>query len=257
MGHLLVGPLPKTRKWQEVVTLIASEADVPEVASSVLEASHKAFDNISNDPGLNLAFWLLLQLPLAAHEAHFSEALKAHGINVSETPGIFEIITAFRTAIENKLRADQSLTDIGEMALLSASESLASAILEKTESLFGRTPADVRHAFASLSKSREFAGFSRIFFSKFVNRYLSYFLSRELSNQVGVDGRFENIAEYGEFSYELDRHCWEITKIIEGFSGGWYAKAQAEGLNKIKASGFLAHAFTKIQGALEKGDDNG
>ena len=39
MGHLRLGELPRTRKWNDVVELVKSEANIDQVAAAALDAA--------------------------------------------------------------------------------------------------------------------------------------------------------------------------------------------------------------------------
>jgi len=65
MGHVRLGVLPKTRKWEQVVDELRYGADVGAVAASVAEAAETALRKASQDPAFLHVFWLLTQVPLA------------------------------------------------------------------------------------------------------------------------------------------------------------------------------------------------
>jgi len=256
MGHTKLGALPKSKKWIEVINLIDSDTDLSEIALAVLKASEKAFDKIPFDRGLILTYWLMTQIPLAAKKEDFTKALNLIDIHVSKEPGIFEIIASFNESIERQLRPNGLVSDISEMALSSASESLSAIVYEKSNSLFGRTSEDIKNVFASFAQSREFANLGREFFSRFTEKYLMYFLSKELSNHISEHKRFNDISSHEVFKQALSTYCWEIAKIVEGFSGAWYAKYQSEELSKGWVSGFLKDAVDKLKSELSMEDDN-
>ncbi len=68
MGHIRLGQLPRTRKWRDVVELVAVGADVSQVATATIRAADSAFTFVNNDSGYNQAVWLMTQLGLAAGE---------------------------------------------------------------------------------------------------------------------------------------------------------------------------------------------
>ena len=43
MGHIRLGQLPRSRKWRDVVELVAAGADVAQVASATINAADEAF----------------------------------------------------------------------------------------------------------------------------------------------------------------------------------------------------------------------
>ncbi|MEY4949643.1 MAG: hypothetical protein RL698_1854 [Pseudomonadota bacterium] len=59
MGHLRLGELPRTRKWNDVVELVKSEANIDLVAAAALDAAEKGLHKAADDEGLNRALWLL------------------------------------------------------------------------------------------------------------------------------------------------------------------------------------------------------
>jgi len=38
VGHIRLGQLPRTRKWRDIVELVAAGADVPQVANATIKA---------------------------------------------------------------------------------------------------------------------------------------------------------------------------------------------------------------------------
>jgi hypothetical protein len=185
MGHIRLGTLPRTRKWNQVVELIASGAKVEGIAAASAEAAENGLERASRDEGLAHVFWLLTQIPEAARGGNFSERLAELGLQVSNEPTLLEILAAFTRAVDSHVRHGGKRTDLGEMAQLAGSETLASLLGRELPSLFGPTAADVRLAVAKLGTSDQFSILAREFFSRLVSRSLGYFLSRELSKHVG------------------------------------------------------------------------
>ena len=144
-------------------------------------------------------------IPQAARQSNFSERLWELGLTgLPSKPTLFEIVAAFTRAVDDHLRECGKRTDLGEMAQLAASETLASLAGRELPSLFGTTPSDVQQALAKLGTSNRFSIVAREFFSRLTNRSLGYFLSRELSKQVGPNKRFASIGDHSGFNAELE-----------------------------------------------------
>jgi len=256
MGHFRLGRLPGTPKWTHVVDLIVSGADAPAVALAVLSASQKEFETAAQDSILGYTTWLLTQIPLAAKGREFSEELRAKGLQLFHSPTLMEVVGAFTATVDAYADQQKSRSDIGEMAQLSAVESLTSLIGEKTGSLLGATPEDNQKAVGSFTTKKNFSLLTQEFFARFLRRYLSYFLSRELSNHVGPNRRFANIYEHLEFNRALDLYCHQVTRIVKEFAGYWFTEANYNGgINLSKARIFTFEALKKIKDEL--GLDNG
>ena len=128
MGHVRLGTLPKTQKWNQVVSLIARGAKVEGIAAASAEAAENGLERASRDEGLAHVFWLLTQIPEAARAGNFSERLAEVGLQVSNEPTLLEIVAAFTRAVDGHVRQGGKRTDLGEMAQLAGSETLASLV---------------------------------------------------------------------------------------------------------------------------------
>src|SRR4051812_9360794 len=100
MGHVRLGVLPRSRKWQQVADelRLGSEADV--VAGAAAEAAELGLQRASADPVLLYSFWLLTQIPLAARGPAFAVDLRRLGLAVSDRPSLIELAGAFSGAVD-------------------------------------------------------------------------------------------------------------------------------------------------------------
>ena len=258
MGHIRLGTLPRTRKWIQVLDLIGSGAGTPDVAAATMDASQRGLKNAPKDPGLVFTFWLLTQIPLAARSKDFVAQLRKLGLEVSDSPSLLEMVGAFTGAVDAHLHRTGGRTDLGEMAQMAASETLAALGAPVNASLFETTVADTQQTIRSFSTTKQFSTLAREFFTRLSRKYLTYFLSRELSNYVSGDGRFSNIDRHVKFNQGLDLHCRQASRIIEEFSGGWFSKTNFEGgITQEKAARFVHVAFKKLREELGKGESAG
>ncbi|MBI3184681.1 MAG: hypothetical protein HYZ28_21300 [Myxococcales bacterium] len=253
MGQHLLPNLPRTRKWNEVVELIKSDAEVQAVAAAAFEAAHLGLEEAARDPALAKATWLLTQLPLAARAADYLARLRELGLTTREAPSVMELVGAFSDAVDAHLRGTGGRTDLGEMAQMAAAETLTASLAQRTQSLFGSTAADVKRELAALATPKQFGDLSRDFFANLTRRYLASFLGRELSNHVGAGRRFANLAEHTEFNAALDHHCQQAARIVQDFAGTWFSKTNFEGgITPEKAQGFVHVALKKLRTELRK-----
>ncbi len=254
MGHTRLGSLPRTRRWQQVITLIAEGASAPEIASATLRAAEKGFDEAADDHAMVRSFWLLTQLPLSARRENFAEALRQVGLEVSDQPTLMEVAGAFSEVVDSSTRRHGRRTDVGEMAQLAAVGSLTKLVGQRIPDLFESTPTDVRRALRGFATEKNFSLLTRDFFSHFTERYLKYFVSKESSNHVGAGRTFKDIHEHSLFSKALATHCWQASRIIREFAAEWYSKANFEGgITPQKAAGFVHVALQKIREELQRG----
>lgn len=257
MGHVRLPVLATTRKWRQVVQHVAEGADVEVVASAAAEAAERDLTRASRDPAFLQAFWLLTQIPLAARGPELAADLGRLDVHVSEAPTLMELAAAISAAVDRHARATGGRTDLGEMAQMAAVESLTALVGRDLPSLFAARPEDVQHALGRYASGERFSQLARAFFSRLTQRTLRYYLDRELSNHIGAGRRFGDDAARSRFAEALDRHCWETTRIVEAFAGGWYGKNvyQGAGLTPEAVARFAPVAFRKIRAELRKRRD--
>src|ERR1019366_3696297 len=103
MGHQRVGVLPDTAPWRRVVGLIAEDGGVAAIAAAVTDAPSKGLDKARDDASLAYSVWLLAQFARAAHQEDFAAALRDVDVVVPDSPGVFDIVSAFTDAIDRRL----------------------------------------------------------------------------------------------------------------------------------------------------------
>lgn len=239
MGHIRLGRLPATRKWQQVVALLSRDAAVGEIAAASAEAADGSLEHAIQDPALRQSFWLLTQIPLVARHPDYPERLRFLGVSVGDSPSLLEIISAFSAAVDRHADRNGGRTDLGELAQNAAAESLASVVGPDLPSLFGPRPEDTRLALGKFAAPDRFARLARDFFARLTRRHLDYYLSRELSNHVGPARGISSVDVHTAFNAALEQHCREASRIIETFAGGWYSKTIFQGgITPEKAGAF-------------------
>jgi hypothetical protein len=254
MGHIRLGRLPTSKKWQQVVALLERNAPVEAIAAQAARAAEEDLSAGSSDPGFIRTCWLLAQIPLAARGPDFSDALRRLGLDVGLLPGLFDISNALTESIDHYVDDMGQRTDFGEMAQLAAVESLSAVVTGYLPSLFDASPEDVQRAMGRLASGQPFGELAHDFLSRLIRRHLDYFLSRELANHIGTARCFDTVADRADFDAALELHCRETARIARGFAGGWFGKAAfGRGtITEADAGRYAAYALKKIRSELRK-----
>lgn len=252
MGHLRVGRTPDTAPWRQVVELVADGAPVASVAQSTMSAAEKGLDLARGDEGLAHAVYLLAHVTIAARdEATFAARLAELGLDVAPDANLYDLAAAFSDAMDRHLRNARARTDFGEMAQLAAVESLAALTGPTSQNLWESDDAPVRASVRELSTKTGFSSLAHDFFSRFMQRYLTYHLSRELALHVGPNQRFRDPAEHSQFLDKLAIHTRQAALIVRDYAGGWYSKSKYEtGISKDSARKFAAYSLIKLRDEL-------
>ena len=253
MGHLRVGRTPDTAPWRKIVELVAEGAPVADIAQSTLEAAQRGLNLAKGDEGLAHAVYLLAHITIAARdEKTFVDRLGTLGLDIPQGANVYDLAGAFSDAMDSYLRDTRSRTDFGEIAQLAAVESLSGLIGPRSQNLWESDDASVQPAVRELSTKTGFATLSHDFFSKFMNRYLTYHLSRELAQHVGPNQRFRDPNEHSEFLERLSTHTRQAAVIVQDYAGGWYSKSKYEtGITKASARSFAAYSLTKLRNEMK------
>jgi hypothetical protein len=250
MGHTRLGSVPKTRKWLHVLQLVAgkeglddrlSPRAISEIASQTLDAAEEGLTRAIADPGVQRTFYVLATLAAAS-------AKRAEG---QQAQSIFELAATVHDEVDIYLRHRGSTTDFGEMAQRAAGDALISVTERGTSSLFGDSSEEVERALRRVSTKAGFADLGEQFFSRFMHRFLNFYLSRVTARKIG-SARVTQVGDISEFNAALELHCHQTARIVRDFCGDWYSKTNyLTGINEENASAFLAVAIKKLKAELQ------
>lgn len=249
MGHERVGALPKTARWASVVrdlTKFGGDEDQSrQLANRSLDNVRARFESIQRDRGVQAAFRFLTQVSRFAGSG-------PEGIDSTSSSNIFAVAKALRAAVESE-------TDSAEYAALASaagSDAIGNWYADNStqSSLFG-TSDQASGVWQKAGTAGGFSEISRLFFAKFTERYLKYFLEREAS------GVCSSIAQRDQLQKQLrsnidgvSRHAFETAKITQSFAAGWFNRHARGGAKPTDGEirGFLAIAFGKIREDLRR-----
>ncbi len=149
MGHVHLPPLPQTRKWKQIIQLIASGATARQgLAAEILKASERGLlRRRSHDHGV-------LETATGCSFACRSRPgpplrWRRCGIAGSTSPthpDLLDIAVAFTAAVDARMANNRGRTDLGEMAQNAAVEAINAVVGPRSQSLYGSGSDEVRSA---------------------------------------------------------------------------------------------------------------
>jgi hypothetical protein len=249
MGHERVGVLPRTKAWRDVVHEIGnfdgSEEAISNLASSTIKNVRDRLRHIENDESIKAAFKFLVGLAVAARSHEPEAYLSELGINLPTNPTPLALSVALHKWVNSK----STSAEYRELAAWAASDAIV-AWQNKQRSdqlkLFD-VPEHPYEIWYKAGDGRGFSEIARLFFAKFTERYLNYFLDREASAQLG------NFERRERFSSLVEQHAFETSKITQSFAAGWFNKNAIQRLpSDQEIDGFLNHALGKIRDELTR-----
>jgi len=250
MGHIRLGRLYKSRKWNQVIDLLESDTNAPQLAGATLSATEKQLRLLNFDPAVSHAFWLLVRITWAARTNEFRPFLADLGINLSENASVFSLMSSISDHLQQNAAQHTESGVFAGIAGLSFADTISGTVAEESRSLFGSNTEDIQNAFKTYSSQKQFGIISRKFFGHFLSRTLEYFINKELSNCIGANHSLQTIQSAREFNEALSVYSYQSAKILEDFAGGWYSKHNWEEQGQITeedASNFVAFALRKLR----------
>lgn len=207
MGHLRLGTLPQTKKWREVVALLAIDAPNPEVADAAARAADRDLSRAADDPVFRFVSNLLAVLPLQARGPGYQEFMRTLGISIEETTSVVGLLAGIDRAIDRHAFEAKRSSDIGEMSKPALLSALSAQFENALPSFFEPTQAEIRLVLTGFSSGAGFAALARDFFARLTFRSLDYYLSRELANHTGEGQRFATDADRSAFQRGFARRA--------------------------------------------------
>ena len=249
MGHERVGALPRTKPWQDVVAGIADAAavdgDVEGLANATLKNVRSRLLAIPADAGFAAAFKFLLGLSLSASLGVDRALLGDLAIDLEANPSPLKLASALERYVANNTQS----AEYAEIARKAAVD----AISIWTERHTRQLSFTGEHEYASeiwrkASNGSGFCEVARLFFGKFVERYLNYFIGREASAHLASTEDRERLARrLGDHVDGVSHHAFETARITQSFAAGWFNRYAREGMPAPEEiARFLSHAVGKL-----------
>lgn len=246
MGHERIGVLPKTKRWRAIVAEIAAvnalPSDVAQIAKHTLDALGSRYANLATDPSVKKAFEFLVEMARSAAGQHGA-------VDIGQKSALSVVAD-----LTTHLGGEGSL-ETAEIAKRAAADAIgiwARETATSQEELFPENASSNR--WRGLGTGAGFCELSRLFFSRFTERYLCYFLDREASAALPT------LQARAQFSQELQHHVADVSKysfetaqITQSFAAGWYNKyaSKTRPTNK-QIRDFLSYAFSKLREDLRR-----
>jgi hypothetical protein len=251
MGHIRLGALPRSKRWDQVVELLRLGGGVGQLAAATAHAAESELRAAKGDPAIAHTVWLLTQLPLAARSDHFAARLGELEFDAGAERSIFDLVAGLSKAVERNMARESQRTDLGELARQAAAESVSAVLSLGTGSLFDSKASEVQRELARLATKSGFAHLARDFFARLTQKTLEYYVSRELANHVGPNRPIPSIDRQIQFREAFAKHCREAALFVEDFAGGWYSKSNFRGtLCPASAQAFADYALKKVRDEL-------
>ena len=255
MGHIRIGRLPKRHGWDSVIAALQVETKADnEIMGDAAKAAAKSLGVAKYQGSLNLCYWLFLSLVRAARSEDFLDGLRQLGLVMKPDASAAAFVTATTGLARARLRESGWLAVTDELALQAFQTAVGDCLLQDATTLFGADIESVQMALRKMSTKDNVAKVARRFFSEFMYRILARAFERRLSDALAKGDRFRSTDDLSEFHSRLRAYCWDVSKIVEEYSGGWYSKHTWLGdLGEKQTARFTGYAIEKLFSELSIG----
>lgn len=255
MGHERVGYLPRSKRWREIVAILqddlseSTHSHLPFLAAKTLDHVHDRLRNIYDDHGVRAAFGFLIALSSSSHDGDNGADIDT-GLNNNPSP------IQLAAQLNSWVQANRGQMEYAELAKRAGADTIAAWTKEQLSQigLFDDPSRNASTVWQAAKSAEGFCEVSRLFFSKFTERYLRYFLEREASSLIN------NIEARDAFNKRLEghidlisRHAFETAKITQSFAAGWYNNhVHGQKPSDVEIRMFLKLSFEKIREELKR-----
>jgi hypothetical protein len=184
-------------------------------------------------------------------EVAVAGAGKSTALRLPGNPTAFNIARA----LDSALPKHSGSSEYAALARAAATDAIANWYAQNaTEpSLFGTADQNSK-IWKKAGTAGGFCEIARLFFAKFTERYLNYFLEREASAVSSTVERRDLLQQHiREHVDAVSKHAFETARITQSFAAGWYNRHAREAVpSNEEITGFLAIAFGKLREDLRR-----
>lgn len=169
----------------------SADGDVRELANAILENVRSRLLGIHGDAGFVASFQFLLGLALSASPAVDRTSLGELAIDLDSNPSPLKLASALGQYVADNTQS----AEYAEIARKAAVDVISIWTERQTRQLsFTGEHERASEVWGSAGDGRGFCEVARLFFGKFVERYLNYFIGREASSHLANTEDRERLA---------------------------------------------------------------
>jgi hypothetical protein len=146
MGHIRLGRLPRTLRWQGVVQLLdQSPEDVSAVTRATLTTASERLRQLTRDPWLSFCFWLLARVTEAARGPEFVSVLAELGIEAQEGQSTIGFISRVSDRAREEAARHPESGPFAELASLALRRALSETVGQEGRPFLSTALKDLQH----------------------------------------------------------------------------------------------------------------
>lgn len=252
MGHERVGHLPRSQRWKTVVANIHTSRDDPKmvakIAADTLDHVRNRLDRVERDAGVIAAVEYIVALTREGSGGHVESVAVP---DLSANPSVPRVVKG----LSEWVAQHENSAEYAAIATRAAASTISEwSEIAKAQGTLFEGESTIGQRWHQAAAGAGFSEVARLFFARFTESYLNYFLDRAASADVS------SIADRDLFASRLhghvdlvSRHAFETSKITQSFAAGWYNKhARDSQPTTAQIRALLRLSFHKIREELRR-----
>lgn len=249
MGHERIGFLPHTKQWQAITEQLASfgggGVSVAQIANETLNSVKKTYEAMPFDESVIKALSFLATLSYSANLENQIDFLNDNGYTVDPQMSLFSLMASaqkYITTDSGSLEINKLAKDAAMQAVIDYQDHHKTVQL----SLFSE---QLDNVWSNAGTGAAFCELSRVFFASLTERQLKYYIEREAASSIDNYDTLQAFnKQLSEQSKAIAEHTFEISKLVQSFSAGWFNRNVVHSLpTEQQVSGFLSMSFGKLR----------
>jgi hypothetical protein len=254
MGHERIGYLPKTKRWRDIVNNIgnfsSTNDNINNISIQTIKNVRNRFEYIKQDSGVIAAFKYLIILSNSGKLKDPSQFFEDNDIIINKDYDLIDLANSISSYISKNKESSEYSTIAIQSLIDTVSKWYQNHAVQKL--IYFDSSDSSNEIWKKASSGNGFCELSRLFFAKFTERYMKYFLEREAAYKI--DNLFDRTLFNNKLNQHVDditKHAFETSKITQSFAAGWYNKNCSSDLPSDESiKGFISFSFQKINSEL-------
>jgi hypothetical protein len=148
--------LPQSRRWKEVVELLAeAPADTARLGAAVIAATNARFIQLAKEQTLSYPLWLMARVALASRGTRFISDLNALGVQLGSANTALDVISAIAEKARQESALGAPAGHLNDFAIQALRSALTATVATQGKSLFEAGIRDAQRAFRDFSNPDE------------------------------------------------------------------------------------------------------
>ena len=241
--------MPQTKPWKTIIEQLSlfgeGEISVAQIANETISAVKKTYEKMPYDESVIKALSFIATLAFSAKLDNQVDFLNENGYTVDSQLSLFSLMSS----AQNYISTDYGSLEINKLAKDAAMQAIINYQQQHESNQISMFSEKSQSVWGNAGNGAAFCEMARTFFASFTERQLKYYIGRAVAGSIN---NYETLQSFNqqlsEQSKAIADHTFEIAKLTQSFSAGWFNKNASDSQPSDKQiEAFLSHSFGKLR----------